>query len=210
MHTEGGQGAPGAASAAAVSRAKEELTAFLAEESAALLTSLRLYVQRMGLARGAAVQATAQEVLQEVAVEALDHAARFDPERQPLAWLLGIALNVIRRRKAEWMRHAQHEISPARLSQTLAEPLSESELFDRLLPNGDAGPEAQVEAGEQAAALLALVSEDDREILRLAFLYDFEREAIAQQLGISPVAARVRLHRALSRLRSAWREQATT
>ena len=41
----------------------------------------------------------------------------------------------------------------------------------------------------------------------LAFVQGFEREALAQKLGISPGATRVRLHRALKRLRLAWSEQ---
>jgi DNA-directed RNA polymerase specialized sigma24 family protein len=40
--------------------------------------------------------------------------------------------------------------------------------------------------------------------LRLAVLHDLTGEALAQELGIKPGAARVRLHRALNRLREAW------
>lgn len=55
--------------------------------------------------------------------------------------------------------------------------------------------------------LLSLVSEDDKLVLRLAFLEDFEREALARRLGVSTGAAGMRLHRALARLRSAVIEQ---
>jgi DNA-directed RNA polymerase specialized sigma24 family protein len=54
--------------------------------------------------------------------------------------------------------------------------------------------------------MLALVAPEDQRVLRLAILADFQRETLARELGISPVAARVRLHRALNRLRSAWQE----
>jgi RNA polymerase sigma factor (sigma-70 family) len=42
---------------------------------------------------------------------------------------------------------------------------------------------------------------DDRNVLELAFLRDLDGEALAKELGIRPGAARVRLHRALLRLR---------
>ena len=41
--------------------------------------------------------------------------------------------------------------------------------------------------------MLSLVSADDQHILRLAFLYDFDRELLAEQLGIKATTARVRL-----------------
>jgi len=145
----------------AVSQARRLLLAFLTEHTATLLGSFRSYVQRMGLAQGQAIPAVALDVLQEAAVEALAHVDRFDPERQPMAWLLGIGMNVIRRK---------------------------------------------VEANEQASLILALVSPADQHILRLAILLDCERETLARELGITPVAARVRLHRALNRLRVAWQE----
>jgi RNA polymerase sigma factor (sigma-70 family) len=124
-----------------------------------------------------------------------------------MAWMLGIAVNVIKRKRAELAQRARREMSIADLSIRQEEPLSEGELFDQIAPCSLAGPEQDIEANEQASSLLSLVSTEDQRILRLAFLYDCEREALAEQLGITPVAARVRLHRALSRLRGAWRKQ---
>ncbi len=185
---------------------KQQLIAFLTENTAPLLGTLRSYVQRMGLATGNDVPAVALEVLQEAVVEALKHADRFIPTGQPMAWLLGISVNVIKRKKAELAQRARRETSIAAFSKQ-EESLSEGELFDQVASYVLAGPEQDVEANEQASSLLSLVSAEDQRILRLAFLYDFEREALAEQLGITPVAARVRLHRALSRLRIAWRKQ---
>ncbi len=184
---------------------KQQLITFLTENTAPLLGTLRSYVQRMGLARGDDVPTVALEVLQEAVVEALKHADRFIPTGQPMAWLLGISVNVIKRKKAELAQRARRETSIAALSQQ--ESLSEGELFDQVASCVLAGPEQDIEANEQASSLLSLVSAEDQRLLRLTFLYDFEREALAEQLGITPVAARVRLHRALSRLRTAWRKQ---
>lgn len=186
---------------------KQRLVDFLANNVATLLGILRSYVQRMGLARGEEVAAVAVEVLQEVVIEALDHADRFDPTGQPMAWLLGIAMNVIKRKKAELARRSQRELSMSDLSLAQQEPLSEDELFDRFTANTAAGPEQDIAANEQAEILLSLVSPEDQQILLLAFLYGFERDALAEKLGISPGATRVRLHRALKRLRLAWSKQ---
>jgi len=189
-----------------VSQARRLLMAFLTEHTATLLGSLRSYVQRMGLARGQAVPAVALEVLQEVALEALDHADRFDPDRQAIAWLLGIGMNVIRRKKAEAARRAQREVTFGHLALFLPQVQSEGDLLDLIAPFMLAEPAEEVEANEQASIILALVSPEDQRVLRLAILADFQREALARELGITPVAARVRLHRALNRLRLAWQE----
>jgi RNA polymerase sigma-70 factor (ECF subfamily) len=190
-----------------VVQAKRQLLEFLTYNTGPLLGTLRSYVQRMGLAQGEAVPATALEVLQETVIEALDHVARFDPSRQPMAWLLGIAMNIIKRKKVERAKYYQHEISISQINRLQGEPLSESEYFELIAPFAFAGPEQDVEADEQAASILALVSAEDRHILRLAYISEFEREDLAQHLGITSGAARVRLHRALTRLRTAWHAQ---
>jgi RNA polymerase sigma-70 factor, ECF subfamily len=179
---------------------------FITNNAGSLLGIIRSYVQRMGLASGEEVSAVALEVLQEVVLEALDHADRFNPTGQPMAWLLGIAMNVIKRNKAELVKRSQRELSMSDLSPMQEEHLSESELFDQLAANSYAGPDQEIAANEQAELLLSLVSPEDQHILMLAFLQGFEREALAQKLGISPGATRVRLHRALKRLRLAWSE----
>jgi len=179
----------------------------ITDNVASLLGILRSYVKRMGLASGEEVPAAAVEVLQEVVLEALDHADRFNPTGQPMAWLLGIAINVIKRKKAELAKRSQRELSMSDLSLMQEEHLSESELFDQLMANSSAGPEQEIAANEQAELLLSLVSPEEQHILMLAFLQGFEREALAQKLGISPGATRVRLHRALKRLRLAWSDQ---
>ena len=179
----------------------------ITDNVASLLGILRSYVKRMGLASGEEVPAAAVEVLQEVVLEALDHADRFNPTGQPMAWLLGIAINVIKRKKAELVKRSQRELSMSDLSLKQEKGLSESELFDQLMASSSAGPEQEIAANEQAELLLSLVSPEDQHVLMLAFLQGFEREALAQKLGISPGATRVRLHRALKRLRLAWSDQ---
>jgi RNA polymerase sigma factor (sigma-70 family) len=198
---------PGVAFVTPAASSKQRIVDFIADNAAALLATLRFYVKRMGLARGEEVAAAAVEVLQEVVIEALEHAERFNPAGQPMAWLLGIATNVIKRKKAEIAKRSRRELFIGELAREQQEPVSEDELFDQIIAYPSSGPEQDFAANEQAVILLSLVSAEDRELLLLAFLYGFEREALAEKLGITPVAARVRLHRALQRLRSAWRER---
>ena len=180
---------------------------FINDNVASLLGIIRSYVKRMGLASGEDVPAVAVEVLQEVVLEALDHADRFNPTGQPMAWLLGIAINVIKRKKVELAKRSQRELSIGEISRDQEEHLSEGELFDQLTADSSAGPDQEIAANEQAQLLLSLVSPEDQQILMLAFIQGFEREALAKKLGISSGATRVRLHRALKRLRLAWSEQ---
>jgi RNA polymerase sigma-70 factor (ECF subfamily) len=180
--------------------------AFLTNQSAEFLGTIRSYVLRMGLAQGRAVPDVALDVFQEVAVEALDHIDRFRLDGQPMAWLLGIAVNVIKRKKVAMAKQYQREVAFGRLALMLQEPCSEDELVDLIAPFTLPDPDQDVEANEQASLILSLVSREDQQVLRLAVLRDFEREALARELGITPVAARVRLHRALNRLRFAWNE----
>lgn len=207
MESETTPGGTELALAATTTDKKQLLVEFLTMHMSPLLGTLRSYVQRMGLARGEQVPTVALEVLQDVVIEALDHADRFNATGQPMAWLLGIAMNVIKRKKVEFAKRSQRELSIALFCPSQQGIFSEEELFDQIAVHTLAGPEQELEANEQALSMLSLVSQEDQTILRLAFLYGFERDALAEKLGITSGAARTRLHRALSRLRTAWSEQ---
>lgn len=186
------------------STGKHQLLACIQEHTATLLGTLRLYVSRSGVASGGEVPAVALELLQETVVEALAHVDRYPVETQPMAWLLGIAVNLIKRRKVARIRLAEREVLLGHLARQTFQQLSETDLLDYLLPSAHDGPEQEVEGEEQVQQMLALVSHEDQHLLYLAFLEDFDREALASCLGISPGAARMRLHRAVKRLRAAW------
>jgi len=176
-------------------------------ERNALLNTLRMYVARARLATGDAVPGEALELLNRVVVEALAHEDRFDPVRQPRAWLLSIAANIIKREQVDRAKQARREpsiVSIYKKTDVAGETLSEGDMFDRIAVLADAGLEQDLDANEEAKALLALVSEDDQQILRLAILHDLDGTAIGNALNISPGAARVRLSRALNRLRDAY------
>jgi DNA-directed RNA polymerase specialized sigma24 family protein len=167
----------------ALASTRHRLLLFLSDRTPSLYGTIRSYVVRLGLAPGADAQSVALEVMQQMVIEALGHASSFETDRQPMAWLLGIALNVIRRRRTEEARRSQREVSLGRLSLLHPEIESESELLDSIYHVAESGPEQLVESDEQARTLLSLVPEKDQEILRLAFLEDFDREALADRLG---------------------------
>ncbi len=182
---------------------RERLRQFLQENIPLLLGIVRSYVVRMELARGESVQNVAADILQDAAFEALSHADRFDPTASPKAWFLGIVANIIKRRKVEGARRHKREISLNELS-TRAEIVDEYDFFDLVVAHSCPGPEQALESDEQVTEMLSLVSADDQLVLRLALLHDLNMRSLAQRLDISPGAARVRLHRALHRLRAAW------
>jgi RNA polymerase sigma-70 factor (ECF subfamily) len=180
------------------------LKQFIDGESEVLLGTLRYYVVRAGLADGRDAAPAAVELLNEVVVEALEHADRFRPSGQPMAWLLGIAANLIKRKQAKRAIWNRREPLVRDLYGGAQGDLSEDEFYDRVASLAVGDPTVEWEANEAASAILAPLSEGDRHVLSLAILHDMNGEELAQELGIKPGAARVRLYRALRRLREAW------
>jgi RNA polymerase sigma-70 factor (ECF subfamily) len=172
---------------------RSRLRQFIEDESHVLTRTLGFYLNRAGL------PVSAPDLLNDVIVEALKHEDRFNPARQPRAWLLGIAANLIRRKQAELVRLNWREPLARDLYPT--DESSDDDLFDALAAFTSTDSLEALESNEAVNVLLAGVSEDDAYILRLAILSDLDGEALARELGVTPGAARVRLHRALNRLR---------
>jgi RNA polymerase sigma factor (sigma-70 family) len=188
-----------------MSLAKQGLRPFIEREAHTLLPTLRLYLWRAGLAsHGQALDAAAAELLNEVTVQALKHEARFVPQASPRAWLLGIAANLIKRRRAEAARLNQREPLARDLHADGDDAhLTEEDVFDQLLALRD--PHTPPHGAlPQVEAILAPLSAEDARIVRMAIIYEMDGAALGAQLGISAAAARVRLHRALGRLRKAY------
>ena len=182
---------------------------FSQENAPLLLGIIRSYIVRMGLAQGAAaIQSLATEVLHDATLEALAHANRLNTVTQPRAWFLAIATNILKRRRDKAIRQARREVLISDLHFTPDAP-GESEFFDSLIRYAQPGPEGAFEENEQVREMLALVAPDDQKVLRLALVHDLDTRGVARALGITPGTARVRLHRAINRLRKAWgrREQ---
>ena len=189
--------------------AAEPLRHCLESEAPALLRTIRMYVARAGVAEGGDIASAALEVLSRVAIEALKSPGKFNPARPPRAWLLGIAANIIRRMQCERARVQAHEVLASQLA---GAPIDEDgddegDFFEQVAALSTQTPEGTVLAREGADELLHLVDPDDQHVLRLAVVGNLDGTRLGQELGISPGAARVRLMRALCRLRSAYHER---
>lgn len=177
---------------------QSRLRQFIEDESRVLTRTLGFYLSRSGLTL------SADELLSEVVVEALKHEDRFNPARQPRAWLLGIAANLIRRKQAEMARLDRRE--PLARDLYPGDEPEDDEVFDWLaqaaqMAHSDTGNRSDAHA--ELHTLLAAAAPNDAHVLRLAILHGLDGEALAHELGVTPGAARVRLHRALKRLRRA-------
>jgi RNA polymerase sigma factor (sigma-70 family) len=177
---------------------------FIAAESETLLGTLRLYILRAGLATGQGSDAAAADLLGEVTVQALASADRFRLDARPMPWLLGIAANLIKRRQVDQAKRGVREPLVTDLAGREGQGLSEAELFDRLGAIAAGDPGRRLEQDEAVSEILGRLSPGDAQIIRLAVLHDLSGEELARTLDITPGAARVRLHRALNRLRAAW------
>ncbi|MFC1406373.1 MULTISPECIES: RNA polymerase sigma factor [Streptacidiphilus] len=133
----------------------------------------------------------AADLTSDIFLTALEHAADYDPRRgAPIAWLYGIARNVL----------AAHFRGTARESRAVARINGR-----RLLDDEDiAALEERIDASRAARQLLAAhaaLSEPLRAVLDLVAVDGLTPVEAAQVLDITPTAVRVRLHRARRLLR---------
>jgi len=185
--------------------ALEEVQQFLQENSNSLRAIACVYVVRMGLASEKNLQVIAEEIFQDAVLEVLTRPERFAAVRQPRAWFMGILANMVKRKRAGAARRYRFEVLLSDLRH-LPDLEDENDLLDQLMSQQSPGPEQVVEMGERLQEMLALVSDEDAELLKLALVEELGAQKLGKLLGITPNAARVRVHRALSRLRLAWKQ----
>jgi RNA polymerase sigma factor (sigma-70 family) len=139
--------------------------------------AVRRYVHHRGVTGGAADDVVAETFL--VAWRRLDDV----PQDDPLPWLLAVARNVwLNQRRADRRRQAfVRRLPPPALVPPPAEPADPSDTT-------------------AVRAALAWLGEGDREILRLVAWDELTSAQVAEVLGCTAGAARVRLHRARQRL----------
>lgn len=197
--------------------ATQKLRQFLEEGTNAdkLLNIIRFYLYKANFVSNQALAEMALEVLSEVVAAALKNAERYDSVRSPMAWLLGIANNIVKQKRDHHYRLKREEpVSRIQFDSTVGS-ISPSELFDHLATLDPRVFEAiamgDLESGlakrQPLIAALARLSATDREVLKLDILHELDGEELARELGVTPGAARVRKHRALERLRQAYREE---
>jgi RNA polymerase sigma-70 factor (ECF subfamily) len=133
---------------------------------------------------------TAADLTADVFVAAIETAHTYQPERgAPVAWLYGIAANVV-------AAHRRRSLREGQVARRIA--------GRRLLDDADiAALEARIDAERAAREVLArMVSLPDslRTVLELVTVDGLTIDAAAAALGIRPATARVRLHRARRRI----------
>jgi RNA polymerase sigma-70 factor (ECF subfamily) len=138
----------------------------------------------------------ARDVVQETYLRAWKAIRRFRGDAQFTTWLYRITANT-----ASSMTQRRSRSRADSLDDSSAEVVD-----DRLFAN----PEASSEQSALHARLSAAVADLPpklRTIVVLKDIYDLPHEAIAEELGISVAAAKVRLHRARKRLRDVLFEE---
>lgn len=189
------------------------LMQFIENHAESFMGILRAYVSKANLVSSGddELQNATLEVLNEVYIEAIKAATRFDPNRSLKAWLLGIAQNVVKRKREEFIKRYQHEITLSELENERKKNAPDEDSLEQIdmlvREKMEPRPECQVENMVQMEYLLSLVSEPYRKVLQLTYLEDKDGAALAESLGCSYDAALVRLHRARKQLRVALEKQ---
>jgi RNA polymerase sigma-70 factor (ECF subfamily) len=140
------------------------------------------------------------DLVADVFVAAIDSASGYDPRRgAPRAWLLGIARTCI----AAASRASRVEQRALRRVQ--GRTLLDDDDVNRLAARIDAASEARA-----LYAALATLPASQRAVFELVALDELTTTETAKVLGIRPVAARVRLHRARLKLQGQLEAANTT
>lgn len=117
-----------------------------------------------------------EDLYQETWMRVIRHADRFDPAQRFSTWLFQIALNLCR----DWQRRQPPQ----------AELVPES-------TGAIASVSSRVEAGIDAARLLARLPEEQREVVILRYYHDLPESQVAQILGVPLGTVKSRMHNAV-------------
>lgn len=131
----------------------------------------------------------ARDVVQEAYLRAFRSLRRFRGEARFTTWLYRITANCSSTLMARRARHRHEQLGED-------EPLADGRV--------EHDPEWRAAAGEERAAVAAALARLPwrlRQVIVLRDIYDLPHSAIAEELGITEAAAKVRVHRARRRLR---------
>lgn len=154
------------------------------------------------LRRSLGNDAAAQDLMQDVWLAVIRHAASFEPRARFTTWLYGIARN----RLIDHWRARRDTVS---LDQEAANDAGVAAApIDCLAAGEDCEPEVQALSREQAAAFVAAVEQlpaPQREAFLLHAEGGLTVEDVAQLTGVGRETAKSRLRYAMTRLRAAMR-----
>lgn len=150
---------------------------------------------------------TALDALQEVAVVALAKAQTYRGDASTIeAWVLRIAMNIVKQKQDAIRKHSKRESSIEALAAHSAYPNGQKDFLEYFIASSFEDPQRGVGIREQLQSALDNLLPEDQKILLYHKQYGFDYHEIAQRLGLSDVAVRVRSSRALSRLRAVWQQ----
>jgi len=133
----------------------------------------------------------AADLTAEIFLAAIDSAHRYRPSLgPPRAWLLGIARNLV---AGEWRSRDRRRAGEERLRASALLDADDAARWD-----------ARIDAASRSRELYAAMErlpDGERAVLELVALDELSLAEAAAAVGIRPVAARVRLHRARRKLR---------
>jgi RNA polymerase sigma-70 factor (ECF subfamily) len=149
----------------------------------------RLYQFFLKLARDGSI---AEDLVQEVFVRVLKYRHTWRDEAEFVPWMFALARNAAVDHFRSRTRDSRRDAAGA--PESTSQPARAIERLE------------EAERASQLRAALDLLAPDKREVLLLARFGELRHDRIADLLGISPGAVRVRLHRALKELREAYRQ----
>lgn len=171
-----------------------------------LSAGIRVYIWRFGMARNrASIEALTEEVLQDTAEIALRKLEEYDEGRKPVPWLLGITLNVIRHRLRDEVRRNRVYPSSNRVPQAHVPARPPGQSAEKLTFDPAVESEEEILLNSMTAdEVLSLVGENDRQVLRLAYIEGLSGRELAARLAISEGVVHTRLSRARTRALKAY------
>lgn len=176
----------------------DDISRIIVEHHQTLTRLFHLYISRAGLSD----QVSPDELLNDVTVVAMSKSDEWPHIHNPLAWLIGIGINRLRKIRDTLAKQRQREPFVRDIYHNVENAMSDGELFDliNLLTGPD--PAQTIETRTLVSSWLALLEPEEQQILELAIVFELNGNMLAKELGCSPGTARMRLHRALKRLRA--------
>lgn len=129
--------------------------------------------------RGTSREENLSELVAETTTRLLAHEERFDPQKPPIGWTLGFAQKVA----LGWMRDA------------LRDQERRADLPEGFEPSDQGKAAKQIDDKILTHQVLETLPDQDRQLVRLFVLEDRNANEVGTELGITPVAVRVRWHR---------------
>jgi RNA polymerase sigma factor (sigma-70 family) len=186
-----------------IERKRAVLERFLAQEHTDLLRVLKTYARKIYSTPGEREE-NARELLTQTAKVLLEKAPEFDLTQSPRPFFMRIASNIIKQMIEERGKSFQRHIS-VDSTRDIEREGEFTDLWERLAISGRPGNDpAKTTVGELwVAETLSHLSESDRKLIEMSVINTMSGEEIAEILGINHGAVRVRISRAMEKLRKA-------